>query len=108
MRCRLTMAVVAAFVGGYPIAAHAQAPAVVIPGAGVPGTGISNGARAAGQGAGTGARGAGHGAGSGGLQDTGEGTSTGGIAGSGRGLSAGTGGTGNQANFGANTGGIKE
>ena len=54
MRCRLTLAVVAAFVGGSSIAAHAQAPAVVIPGAGVPGTGISNGAGAAGQGAGTG------------------------------------------------------
>ncbi len=45
MRYRLTLAVVAAFVGGSSIAAHAQAPAVVIPGAGVPGTGISNGPR---------------------------------------------------------------
>jgi hypothetical protein len=112
MRYRLTLAAVAAFVGGNPIAAHAQAPApfVVIPGAGVPGTGIGNGPGAAGAGTGMGAgrRGAGVGAGTGGLLDGAtEGSSTGGIMGSARGLSTGTGGTGNQVNFGANTGGIK-
>ncbi|MGA7384225.1 MAG: hypothetical protein WBW81_05910 [Methylocella sp.] len=106
MRYRLTLAVVAAFVGGASIAAHAQAPLVVNRGGGE--ASIGTGAGTAGHGAGTGARGAGHGAGSGGLQDAGEGTSTGGIAGSGRGSSAGTGGIGNQSNFGGNTGGIKE
>jgi hypothetical protein len=55
MRSGLTLAVVAAFVGGSSIAAHAQAPAVVIPGAGVPGTGIANGP-GAGIGTGGGAR----------------------------------------------------
>jgi len=112
MRCRMTLAVAAAFVCGFSIAAHAQAPAVVIPGSGVPGTGISNGAGAAGAGTGTviGARpAAGHPAGTGGLLDNAtEGSSTGGITGSGRGISTGTGGIGNEGNFGANTGGIKD
>ena len=55
MRYPLTLAVVAAFVGGSSIAAHAQAhgAVVVIPGAGVPGTGIVNGPGAAGAGTGT-------------------------------------------------------
>ncbi|MGB6174961.1 MAG: hypothetical protein WBF43_01165, partial [Methylocella sp.] len=69
MRWRLTLAVVAALVGGFSIAAHAQAPAVVIPGAGVAGTGISNGAGAAGArtGIASGGGAAGHGAGTGGI-----------------------------------------
>ena len=119
MRCRLTLAVLAAFVGGSLIAAHAQAPsapnrggtAVVLPGAGVPVGAGRAGAEAggAGTGMGTGARAAGRPAGTGGLQDkVTQGSSTGGIVGSGRGLSTGTGGTGNQGNFGANTGGIND
>jgi hypothetical protein len=110
MRYRLTLAVVAASVGGSSIAAHAQPPAVVIPGAGVAGTGIANGPGAAGAGIGPGARpAAGHPAGTGGLEDNATlGSSTGGIMGPGRGLGAGTGGTGNQGNFGANTGGTKD
>ncbi|HXN89390.1 MAG TPA: hypothetical protein VN890_08570 [Methylocella sp.] len=105
MRCRLTLAVVAAFVGGSSIAAHAQAPVAVTRGGTVAGSGIANGART---GNATGGAGATR-AGTGGLQDNATfGRSTGGITGSGRGSSAGTGGTGNQGNFGANTGGIKE
>src|SRR5580704_14432440 len=90
MRYPLTLAVVAAFVGGSSIAAHAQArgAVVVIPGAGVPGTGIVNGPGAAGAGTGTrtGGGAAGHSAGTGGITT---GVGTGGILGTTR---AGTGG----------------
>jgi hypothetical protein len=104
MRCRFTLAVMAAFVGGSSIAAHAQ---VVIPGAGVPGTGISNGPGAAGRGAGTGTGGgaAGQtGAGTGGIE--GRGNFTGGILETTR--RAGTGGIGDFGGRDAGTGGIKE
>ncbi len=111
MRCRLALAVVAACVGGTSIAAHAQAPVAVNPGAAFTTTGIGTGAGTAGQGAGTGigtgagaaGQGAGTGgilgttrAGTGGLRDNATfGSATGGItvSGSGRGSSAGTGGT---------------
>ena len=54
MRCRLTLAVAAALVGGSSIAAHAQAPVdqsptVVNRSAGIAGTGIGSGAGPAGQ-----------------------------------------------------------
>jgi hypothetical protein len=95
MRCRLTLAMVAAFVAGPSIAAHAQAPDVVNGVGGVAGTGIDTGAGAAGQGAGTGI---GTGAGA-----TGQGAGTGGILGTTR---AGTGGLRDNATFGSATGGI--
>lgn len=91
MRCRLTLAVVAAFVAGPSIAAHAQAPVVVIPGGGAAGTGIGTGAGAAGAGIGTGPGAAGRGAGTGGILGT---------------TRAGTGGLRDNATFGSATGGI--
>ena len=107
MRCRLTLAAVAAFVGGNPIAAHAQAPApfVVIPGAGVPGTGISNGPGAAGAGTGIGTRGGGAGGRGGKTGGITTGVGTGGILGTTR---AGTGGLKDGATGGSSTGGIND
>jgi hypothetical protein len=113
MRCRLTLAVVAAFVGGSLIAAHAQAPAapnrggtaVFLPGAGVPVGPGRAGAEAggAGTGMGTGARAAGgHSAGTGGIAS---GVGTGGILGTTR---AGTGGLKDNATGGSSTGGIND
>jgi hypothetical protein len=104
MRCRLTLAVVAAFVGGYTIAAHAQAPPVdvVIPGAGVAGTGIGNAAAVIISGAG----GAGQlRAGTGGIADSPRANATGGITGTTR---AGTGGIRDGTRRGAGSGGVKE
>jgi hypothetical protein len=106
MRYRLTLAVVAAFVGGSSIAAHAQAPAVVIPRASpapalateqgrqapAPGTGMATGGRGAG----------GHSAGTGGIAS---GVGTGGILGTTR---AGTGGLKDNATGGSSTGGIND
>src|ERR1700674_1786611 len=98
MRCRVTLAVVAAFVGGSSIAAHAQAPAAGNPGGAVAG---NRGGAVAGTG-GTGARAAGQSAKTGG---TISGVGTGGILGTTR---AGTGGVQDNATFGSSTGGIKE
>ena len=92
MRCRLTLAVMAAFVGGYSIAAHAQAPVAVTRGGTVAGSGIRTGGGAA----------AGHSAGTGGIAS---GVGTGGILGTTR---AGTGGLKDGATGGSSTGGINE
>lgn len=116
MRCRLTLAVAAAFVGGFSIGAYAQvapgapvsrafsieAPLAVTRGGGVAGTGIGRGAGAEGR------RvplivGTGHiGAGTGGT-GLGVGNATGGINGTPR---AGTGGILDTTSFGLNTGGV--
>ena len=101
MRSGLALAVAAAFVGGSSIAVHAQPPAVVIPGAGVPGTGIANGPAAAGAGTGAGAREL-PGAGTGGIAQT---PGTGGVMST---PGAGTGGVGEFNRRAAHTGGIKE
>jgi hypothetical protein len=130
MQCRLTLVVVAAFVGGCPDLCVAQAPVNInAKGAGVAGTGFGGAVGIKRQqvplvtgkgrfGVGTGGLELGVGnvtggindsprAGTGGIGDaTGWGIGTGGIAGSGRGLSAGTGGRADQGTFGRNTGGL--
>jgi hypothetical protein len=93
MRCRLTLAVVAAFVGGSSIAAHAQAPVAVTRGGAVAGSGSRTGG---------GGAAAGHSAGTGGIAS---GVGTGGILGTTR---AGTGGLKDNATGGSSTGGIND
>jgi hypothetical protein len=107
MRGRLTLAVVAAFVGGYTIAAHAQAPPaqapVVLPDVGFAGgTGVGNAAAATIAGAaGAGQRRAG----SGGIADSPRANAVGGITGTTR---AGTGGIREGTRRGAGSGGVNE
>jgi hypothetical protein len=111
MRCRLTLAVAAAFVGGFSIGAYAQAPvsrafsleapAVVTRGGGVAGTAIGTGAGAAGQHVPL-IIGSGHlGAGTGGI-GLGVGNATGGISAVTR---AGAGGLLDNTTLGSSTGG---
>jgi hypothetical protein len=136
MRCRLTLALAAAFVGGSSVLAYAQArppnanPAPVVNrGGGVAGTAIGFGAGGIGQhtplivgtgriGSGTNGLGQGVGNGTGGvvgttraptggiLDTTAWGSSTGGVNGVGRGLGVGTGGVRDQIELGLDTGGI--
>ena len=134
MRFRLTLAVVAAFIGSSSVPALAQAPALAPTainrgGAGVAGTGFGTAVGIAPRqvplaigrghiGAGTGGTGGGVGNASGGINDTPRagtggirdttswGLSTGGVNGTGRGLSAATGGVNDGSTFGRSTGGI--
>jgi hypothetical protein len=133
MRCRSTLALTAAFVGGSIVLAPAQAPAqapVVTRGGGVAGTGIGVGVGFNGKllpqllgtghvGAGTNGIGNGVGnatggvngsprAGTGGIADSASwGALTGGVTGAGRAIHSATGGLNDTTDFGQNTGGIQ-